>query len=86
MKKGDKVYCIKNFDNMFKADMIYYIHHIGDNSILIEYNNSSVHFFCYFYLPCSDFYRYRKFYDYFVTIKGQRNLKLDRILRYEKRR
>ena len=76
MKVGDNVYCIKKYEDMFSVNMMYSIYHIDHDSVFMEYNNGSVHFF---YLPSSVFYQYRKFSEYFVTVKEYRKLKLDKI-------
>ena len=79
MKVGDKVYCIKEFGEIFFIGMEYKIFKIAADIIYVTFDGVGV---CYFYISVylpSYFYRSLNFSEYFVTVKEGRKLKLDKI-------
>ena len=76
MKKGDKVYCIKEFGDIFFVDKEYKICNIVGDVIYVSFTYQHQ---CYFYLPSSFRSMDRIFSDHFITVKEYRMLKLDKI-------
>ena len=86
MKKGDKFYCIKNYENnMFTTGVSYIVYDIDKDVVYMIANRAKIMIFC---LPDCNFSGllklnklnpFSEFSDYFVNIKEYRKLKLEKL-------
>ena len=82
MKTGDTIYCIKSYKDPYKeflSDHTYKIIMVVPSYICVACHDYPIGYLQHFWFSIDDRKEFQKFNKYFITIKEQRKIKINKL-------